>query len=298
MVDPPSGPTWGAPPPPPPPSSGAGWGPPPVGPGAPASPLRSLRGLATAMTILLWIAAVVGAVLIPLALYARGVVQDATDVGRFRVTARVEDAIEVVNGVTGLYFLLFVTIGVLWMIWMYRAALNARLLQRFRPRFGPGFAIGGWFIPIAWWVIPGMHMYDIDKASGPPRRPGDPVRGSGRVVVWWLVFVAAWIGSSVGQTTVKAGRLYRTSDYDWRNAVFVAAMAAVIVAAVLAVMVVRTITAAQHDAWDAMVGGSGADAAVPPSAPPPPPPVPPSVPPPPPPPPAATWPAPPPPSDP
>jgi hypothetical protein len=220
-----------------------------------ATPFRSLRGLATALTVLLAIIAAVAGVLVPVGLYARGVVHDATIFGRFRVTERVDDALDLVNGFASFYFLLFIAIAVLWMIWMYRAAANVRLFRRARQRFSPGFAIGGWFIPFANLLIPGMQMYDIDKGSGPPAGPGAaPPRGSGRLVLWWVVFVAAELGAGFGQTSVKPGRLYLTSDFDWRNAVFVAAMVAAVVAAALAVLVVRAITAAQHDSWDAMAG--------------------------------------------
>ncbi len=213
------------------------------------------------MTVLLVLTAIVAAVLVPLSLHERQVVHDATNTGTFRVTTKVDDAIDGVNGAASLYFLLFLAIAVLWMIWMWRAAVNTRLLRRFRPRFGPGFAIGGWFIPVANFLIPGMHMYDIAKGSGPPVRPGERPKGSALLVVWWVLFVAAWIGSGFGQATVKLGHLYRTSSFDVRNALFVVAMLAALAASVLAIMVVRSITRGQHAAWDAMVGGTaGSDA--------------------------------------
>lgn len=250
MVDQPSGPTWGAPPPPPPAYPGGPW------PGAVPQPFRSLRGLAVAMTVLLVIAGVIAAVLVPLALHQREVVHDGSTFGSFFVTGKVRDAVDAVNGFAGFYVLIFLSIAVLWMIWMWRAATNTTLLRRYKPRFANGFAIGGWFIPIAFWIIPGMHMYDIDKGSGPPARPGERPPGSGLLVLWWVLFVVGWIGSSFGQVTVKTGRRYDTSAFDVRNTVFIVGMFAVVVAAVLAILVVRSITRAQHDAWETMAGGT------------------------------------------
>jgi hypothetical protein len=254
MVDQPSGPVWGAPPPPMPPP------PPPPAPGhwptvAPP-PFRSLRGLAVAMTVLLIVAGVLAAVLVPLSLHEREVVQDASSLGGFVVGGDVRDAIDAVNGVAAFYFLVFLAIAVLWMIWMWRAATNTAVLRRFRPRFANGFAVGGWFIPIAFWIIPGMHMYDIDRGSGPPARPGERPPGSGLLVVWWVIFVVGWAGSGFGQVTVKNGHRYETSGFEVRNAVFVVAMVAIVAAAILAILVVRSITRAQHDAWDTMVGSA------------------------------------------
>jgi hypothetical protein len=173
------------------------------------------------------------------------------------VGADVRDAVDAVNGLAGFYFAVFLAIAVLWMIWMWRAATNTALLHRFKPRFGSGFAIGGWFIPIAFWVIPGMHMYDIDRGSGPPARPGERPQGSGVVVIWWVLFVIGWAGSGFGQATFTRGFRYDTSSFEVRNTLFVVAMLATVVAAVLAIVVVRAITRAQRDAWDAMVAGGG-----------------------------------------
>jgi len=219
------------------------------------NPFRNLRGLATAMTVLLVVAGALAAVTVPLALHERQVVHDATSFGMIFVGKDVRDAVDVVNGMTGVSFLVFLAIAVLWMIWMYRAARNTVLLRRFKPRFGPGFAIGGWFIPIAFWIIPGMHMYDIDRGSGPPARPGERPRGSGLLVLWWVVFVVGWAGSGFGQVTLKRGYRYDASSFDVRNTTFVVALLATVAAAVLAILVVRAITRAQHDAWDAMVRG-------------------------------------------
>ena len=44
-----------------------------------------------------------------------------------------------------------------------------------------------------------------------------------------------------------------------RNTVFLVAMLSIVVAAVLAIIVVRSITRAQHDAWDAMTMRGAAD---------------------------------------
>jgi hypothetical protein len=208
------------------------------------------------MSVLLLIAGLIAAVLVPLALHERQVVHDGSTFGTFFATDRVREAVDAVNGVASFYFLIFLSIAVLWMIWMWRAATNTALLRRYKPRFANGFAIGGWFIPIAFWIIPGMHMYDIDKGSGLPAEPGERPRGSGLLVLWWVAFVVGWIGSAFGQVTLKRARRYDTSDLDVHVTGFVVGMIAVVIAAVLAIMVLRSITRAQHDAWEAMAGGT------------------------------------------
>ena len=45
-------------------------------------------------------------------------------------------------------------IGVVFIIWQFRHAKNAQVLGA-RGGLGPGWAIGGWFIPLANYVLPG-----------------------------------------------------------------------------------------------------------------------------------------------
>jgi Domain of unknown function (DUF4328) len=65
--------------------------------------------------------------------------------------------------------------------WMF---VSARRVKRERPmvlRRGPGWAIGGWFVPFANLVLPAQVMNDLWAAGTP--QPEPPQRG--RVVAWW-----------------------------------------------------------------------------------------------------------------
>ena len=110
---------------------------------------------------------------IPVALHARSVVNDrvASD-GTVLADHTVKSATDAVSGVVGFLFLVSLAISVVFIVWMWRAASNVALFGRVRPKFTPGWAIGGWFIPFANFVIPGMQMFDIDKGSGPRLRTG------------------------------------------------------------------------------------------------------------------------------
>src|SRR6185312_1496461 len=184
MVEEPPGGGWGAPPPPPPmPPMPAGWFPTPT-------PYRSLRGLATATNILLGIAGAVALIAVPVLLNARTVVHDHTSGSAFLATKQVRDALTAVAGMVALFGLVSLAITVLWIIWMWRAASNAQLFSRARQRFSPGWAIGGWFIPFANLVIPGLQMADIWRGSSTPEAPGAPRRSTALVWWWWIVFLA------------------------------------------------------------------------------------------------------------
>ena len=252
MVDQPSGPTWGAPPPPPPPRHA-----PPAGawPATVPQPFRSLRGLAVAMTVLLVIDAVVTAVLVPLALHERQVVHDATSFGVLFVADDVREAVAAVNGVAGSTSCCSSSIAVLWMIWMWRAATNTSLLRRSSPasRTASRSAAGSSRSRSG----SSRACTCTTSTRDPGRRPGPGERaaGLGPARLWWVLFVIGWAGSGFGQVTLKRGHRYDASSFDVRNPIFVVALLATVAAAVLAIVVVRSITRAQHDAWDVMAHG-------------------------------------------
>ncbi len=208
-------------------------------------PFRSLGGLAVAMYVLLPIAGLLALTAIPVSLNARSVVHDHASDGVVFVTPSVKDATDAVAGVVGFSFLVGLALAVLFIIWMWRAASNLQLFGRVKPKFGPGFAIGGWFIPLANLIIPGMHMFDIDKGSGPPLRPGERARGSGLVVVWWIMFI---VGRMLGMLapSFEGFRTYDVSNFDVQNVLLIVGSAFTAVAAVAAILVIRQVTAAQE----------------------------------------------------
>jgi hypothetical protein len=81
--------------------------------------------------------------------------------------------------------------AVLWIIWQYRYVSNARQLGVVE--LGPGWAIGGWFIPCANLGIVPTQLAQASEASDPGRFGGAPRRGLALIVVWALF----WIGASI-----------------------------------------------------------------------------------------------------
>ncbi|HWG99547.1 MAG TPA: DUF4328 domain-containing protein [Pilimelia sp.] len=74
--------------------------------------------------------------------------------------------------------------GVVTIIWLYRARRNLDAFPDVYPGMAAGWAIGGWFIPIANWVIPCRVVYQVARASL------DRAPGVGALVgVWWT----AWL---------------------------------------------------------------------------------------------------------
>lgn len=134
--------------------------------------------------------------------------------------------------------------------WFHGAYSNLRALGRPDLRFGTGWAIGGWFVPIMHLWRPKQIANDIWRGSAPDdfgpsqddwkRAPVAPL-----VHVWW----AAWVTASFVGWIV--GRLFWSSDTA--DEIKTAAQGDIafsvidIVAAVLAILVVRAMTSRQEE---------------------------------------------------
>jgi multisubunit Na+/H+ antiporter MnhC subunit len=266
------------PPPPPPPSSGSDPqipSPPPPAPppgyyaegaaqpqpgGAPSAAYtpparwRSLRGLTTALTWLFSAHIVLTVVLIIGVLNHLRVLGDNETGGRVFDTKAVNDANALPAAMILLSFLVALAIFVLLIIWLYRAAKNNEALGRQNPRLGPGWAIGGWFIPVANFVIPFIVMDDVWRGSDPSIPRGDPNwrRSLTFGAIWaWLVTAVIWfvptlIASSTGDVRADEPEKVRRDDI-----LRIIGAVGAIIAAVLAILVTRRIAARQEECLQA-----------------------------------------------
>jgi hypothetical protein len=152
--------------------------------------------------------------------------------------------------------LLTTAIAVLFIIWMWRAANNNEALGRRNPRLSDGWAIGGWFIPIANFVLPVLMMQDLWRGSetGVPRDHSDwrQARGSGLIGVWWGLLVASVIARVAARGNADAiGEFENFESFRAANTLIILATIVEIAAAVLAIAVVRTLARRQEQCLDA-----------------------------------------------
>ena len=87
--------------------------------------------------------------------------------------------ISVVPLVGLLHALLFLVTAVVFLVWLHRARRNAVAV---RHQFGPGWAIGGWFVPLANVYIPLRVVLDTGWAAVRAGRRGDGDLAGRRVV--------------------------------------------------------------------------------------------------------------------
>lgn len=78
--------------------------------------------------------------------------------------------------------------AVVTIVWMYRVAKNLRSLHR-GTTWGPGWAIGGWFLPPLLFVIPTLALRELWKASDAGVPVGGDWRSNRTSPLVWLWFV-------------------------------------------------------------------------------------------------------------
>ncbi len=248
---PPPSPGWQQPPswqqPPPPPAFGAPYpasayptyGATPYGYST-ARPLQSLRGLAVALCILFPITAVACIASAVAAFHRASVISD--NFVASALNGDVHDADNAVGGAVGTFLVLFLTCAVLFIIWQYRHAQNAeRLAGSISP--GPGWAIGGWFIPFANYVVPELQLYRSAAVS---------TNQLGIVVGWWVTYAAGAIVYAIGRgvhpsdssiTTFNASD--KIDQFASADRIMAAGFLVLALAAVLAAVMVWRLTQAQ-----------------------------------------------------
>ncbi|MGZ2357838.1 DUF4328 domain-containing protein [Streptomyces sp. 372A] len=218
-----------------------GWAPEPLGPDR----LRSPAGLAKAVCVLLGAAAVADVLSIAAGIHSRVLLAGGLDGGFLAVDEEAwtrADNLYVAAG--SLQALTFLATAVVFLVWLRRVRINAEVLDPYAHTMRPGWAIGGWFVPLGNLWLP----YRVAKGVWAASAPVDTLGGRttvprGPLNAWWAVFVADQLVSR------GTGRLYadaETGEEIVRGLDLVAATDALdLAAAVLAILFVRRLTAMQ-----------------------------------------------------
>ena len=141
----------------------------------------------------------------------------------------------------------FVVAAVFFLRWFHRAYSNLEPLGVRNLRFGKGWAVGAWFVPILNIWRPKQIANDLWRASDPdaPAEQGETWHGGGvpaLLAFWWAAFLlAGW--------TLIAGSPFEAetlADLKRTTLSYLASDSLDAVAAVLAVVVVRWTSARQE----------------------------------------------------
>ena len=201
------------------------------------------------MLVIVLAISVVGAIIS--AAGAPGIVDSAKDLRAGDISETdFNDDLAVYGLMGGLSAAAQLAIVVLSIIWMYRIVKNHRTIGR-RTRWGPGMAIGGWFLPPFLYIIPTLILREAWRASDPQVPPGDDRwRTNPDNPLIWLWFAVYGVGTLViaGFNTSLQFRQFGGDPDDVADAyagslpLLIAMTVVGIVSAVLWVLVVRQLT--------------------------------------------------------
>jgi hypothetical protein len=156
--------------------------------------------------------------------------------------ANASDHRQAVIGGVQIGVLLVTAIIFIW--WFHRAYRNLDALGGER-RFGTGWAIGGWFVPILNLWRPKQIANDIWRGSDPTAVFLSDPAASSLLTAWWLVFLASAWASQVAGRLAFAGNTAR--DLQKATTAYLVGDSLDIIAAALAILVVWKLTMRQRE---------------------------------------------------
>ena len=168
---------------------------------------------------------------------------------------QVESAIDDLEVASAAYVITFVIAAIAFICWFYRAYRNLPRRGITDLRYGPGWAIGAWFVPILGLFRPKQIANDIWRGSTTISQVELPAWGKRPVPsllgCWWGCWVIGSVLGYIGtRVTANAGSALSATKHvleQERTGLYVDQVASVllIAAAVLAIFVVRRISTMQ-----------------------------------------------------
>ncbi|SCE03205.1 protein of unknown function [Streptomyces sp. Termitarium-T10T-6] len=134
---------------------------------------RSPVGLARAVTALLGLVIAADLFAIGTGLRLRALWQGLVTDGSLDIYGRDGDTAERLYGIAALaQGVTLLATGVVFIIWFHRTRRNAEVFDPSVQRMGPGWAVGGWFVPIANFWFPYRVASGVWEASAQTRPDG------------------------------------------------------------------------------------------------------------------------------
>ncbi|MEU3076513.1 DUF4328 domain-containing protein [Streptomyces laurentii] len=150
-----------------------------------------------------------------------------------------------------LTILVFLATVVVFVVWFHRVRQNAEVFAPDGHGRGAGWAIGGWFVPIACFWIPRVTAVDIWRASRPDPSAGDGPGELRLLNFWWGFWIASrltlWTSERLAMRADTLDDLLTATWWELAGTVLDAT------AAVLAILFVRRLTSMQDAKANGMI---------------------------------------------
>lgn len=147
------------------------------------------------------------------------------------------------------YMILYTITAILFLVWIHRAHRNLPSLGVEGLKYSPGWAVGGFFVPILSLFRPFQVVTEIWKASDPTVGLDDSTawqnaRTSPMVISWWLLFIiSGLVGWTIFRLSLRAESLEEMLTASW---LYLLINIVEIPAAILVIKVVRIIDSRQE----------------------------------------------------
>ncbi|MFJ2648521.1 DUF4328 domain-containing protein [Streptomyces sp. NPDC087420] len=220
-------------------------------------PLRSPVGLSQAVVVLLGVAIVADLFSLLVGFNLHSAWRDVLSAGYDGSSGDSYERTETLYGLSGgLQALSLLVCGVVFIVWFNRIRGNAETFAPDAHSKSSGWAVWGWVVPVVNFWYPRRIALDIWTASGPEPHLGlakPPSRGL--INAWWTLWIVTVLHGNL------ASRMYERAEEgtDIQQALvqLMASDVIDIAAAVLAILVVRQLTAMQHQKVMGPVVSSG-----------------------------------------
>ena len=137
----------------------------------------------------------------------------------------------------GLFWLAWIAGFVVLLVWLHKAHTATQQMWPGKRKWGSGWTVGGWFIPLANMVIPKLVINEIERIATAPRVGGRVDEGWRRCGtsalgwVWWLALTPGIFVWQIGATITDAPE---TTPSDLRIGYWVQGLALLAIAIGLA----------------------------------------------------------------
>ncbi|MGW4217989.1 DUF4328 domain-containing protein [Streptomyces bacillaris] len=206
---------------------------------------RSPVGLSRAVTVLLGAVIVTDLVAIGGGLHLRSLWQGLAEQGDPAVHgSRGVAAERLLSAAQAGQLVVFVATAVVFIVWFHRTRRNAEVFDPGAQRMGPGWSVGGWFVPFANLWYPYRVAAGIWEGSAVPGPEGGrPSVSRTPLRLWWAVWI---VSTFLNSFTARMEESAETPEQTVEGlGLVVAAYAFEIVSAVLAIVFVRALTRMQ-----------------------------------------------------
>jgi Domain of unknown function (DUF4328) len=197
---------------------------------------RPLGGLGIAAVATVVLACLVRVIDLSFSWYAYRAVDDYLNGVGDATYGEVMDMLTLGESLAPFLVIAWLAAPVMFVVWLWRARLNAELINPHEQHLARGWAIGGWICPIVNFWFPFRIVHDIWRVSRPAG-----LTSPGRPVHWWWT---AWVLYLIARIWLRAELRSEESLEALRGIAVAHTVAAVLegVAGVLVIVVIRQIT--------------------------------------------------------